>query len=138
MDTGIVNTRGVYPQLDGNVPLPFRRDLVTAKTDVVTSDNNRFFYRFNLDNFNAAENVGGIRVQSNGETNLTNVQAHAFSDTYILGPTKLNTVGFQFFRYSNSLEPFSAEPEQQRPDLSNRAAHRRPAGDDREALSICG
>lgn len=117
LDTGIINTRGVYPQLDGNVPLPFRRDLVTAKMDVVTSDNNRFFYRFNLDNFNAAENVGGIRVRSNGETNLTNVQAHAFSDTYILGPTKLNTVGFQFFRYSNSLEPFSAEPEQQRPDL---------------------
>jgi len=117
LDTGIVNTRGVYPQLDGNVPLPFRRDLVTAKLDVLTSDHNRFFYRFNLDNFNAAENVGGIRVKSNGETNMTNVQAHGFSDTYVLGPTKVNTIGFQFFRYANSLDPFSNSPEQQRPDL---------------------
>jgi len=116
-DTGIVNTRGAYPELEGNVPLPFRRDLVTARMDVLTTDKNRIFYRFNLDNFNAAENVGGIRAKSNGETNLTNVQAHAVSDTYIFGPTKLNTVGFQFYRYANSLQPFSRTPEQQRPDL---------------------
>jgi len=30
-DTGIVNTRGAYPELEGNVPLPFRRDLVTQE-----------------------------------------------------------------------------------------------------------
>jgi len=65
-DTGIVNTRGAYPELEGNVPLPFRRDLVTARMDVLTTDKNRIFYRFNLDNFNAAENVGGIRAKSNG------------------------------------------------------------------------
>jgi hypothetical protein len=116
-DTGIVNTRGEYPELEGNVPLPFRRDLVTARMDVLTTEKNRLFYRFNLDNFNAAENVGGIRARSNGETNQTNVQAHAVSDTYILSPTKLNTIGFQFYRYANSLEPFSDMPEQQRPDL---------------------
>jgi len=79
--------------------------------DVLTTDKNRIFYRFNLDNFNAAENVGGIRAKSNGETNLTNVQAHAVSDTYIFGPTKLNTVGFQFYRYANSLQPFSRTPD---------------------------
>ena len=75
---------------------------------------------------------------SNGETNMTNVQAHAFSDTYILGPTKLNTVGFQFFRYSNSLDPFSAEPEQQRPDLITGRRTGDPSGHDRKALSVCG
>jgi hypothetical protein len=117
LDTGIVFTNGAFPQFEGNVPLPFRRDLVTAKLDVVTSQKNRFFYRFNLDNFNASENVGGIRAQSNGEKNLTNVQAHAFSDTYLFADNKLNRFGFQFFRYANSLVPFSSFPEQQRPDL---------------------
>ncbi|HWH57066.1 MAG TPA: TonB-dependent receptor [Terriglobales bacterium] len=117
LDTGIVNTRGVYPQFDGNVPLPFRRDFVTAKLDVSPTEKNHFFYRFNIDNFNAAENVGGIRVESNGENNLTNTQAHAFSDTYILSPSKVNTFGFQFFRYDNTLAPFSTIPQQTRPDL---------------------
>ena len=117
LDTGVVFTNNAYPDLQGNVPLPFRRDLVTAKLDVVTSQKNRFFYRFNLDNFNASENVGGIRAESNGESNLTNVQAHAFSDTYVFSDSKLNRFGFQFFRYSNSLIPFGNFPEQQRPDL---------------------
>jgi hypothetical protein len=117
LDTGVVFTNNAYPDLQGNVPLPFRRDLVTAKLDVVTSQKNRFFYRFNLDNFNASENVGGIRAESNGESNLTNVQAHAFSDTYLFSDSKLNRFGFQFFRYSNSLIPFGTSPEQQRPDL---------------------
>ena len=116
-DTGIVNTLGVYPQFEGNVPLPFRRDLVTARMDIVTSDKHRLFYRFNLDNFNAAENVGGIRAKSNGETNETNVQAHGVSDTFVISPSEVNTIGFQFYRYANSLIPFSNEPEQQRPDL---------------------
>jgi len=116
-DTGVVFTNGVYPEFEGNFPLPFRRDLVTAKLDVVTSQNNRLFYRFNLDNFNARENIGGIRAESNGETNMTNTQAHAISDTYRFGNNKLNRFGFQFFRYSNSLIPLSDQPEQQRPDL---------------------
>jgi hypothetical protein len=116
-DTGVVFTNGVYPEFEGNFPLPFRRDLVTAKLDVVTSAKNLMFYRFNLDNFNARENIGGIRAESNGETNLTNVQAHAFSDTYMFGNNKLNRFGFQFFRYANSLDPLSDQPEQQRPDL---------------------
>jgi len=73
-------------------------------------------YRFNLDNFNAAENVGGIRAKSNGETNLTNVQAHAVSDTYIFGPTNEHR-WIPVYRYANSLQPFSRTPEQQRPDL---------------------
>jgi hypothetical protein len=85
--------------------------------DIVTSDKHRLFYRFNLDNFNAAENVGGIRAKSNGETNETNVQAHGVSDTFVISPSEVNTIGFQFYRYANSLIPFSNEPEQQRPDL---------------------
>ena len=117
LDTGIVNTLGVFPQFDGNVPLPLRRDFVTAKLDYAMTEKNHLFYRFNIDNFSAQENVGGIRAKSDGETNLTNTQAHAISDTYVISSSKINTLGFQFFRYNNSLQPFSDMPQQQRPDL---------------------
>lgn len=117
LDTGIVNTLGVFPEFDGNVPLPLRRDFVTAKLDWAMSAKNHIFYRFNIDNFSAQENVGGIRAKSDGETNLTNTQAHAISDTYVISSNMINTLGFQFFRYNNSLQPFSDIPQQQRPDL---------------------
>lgn len=117
LDTGIVNTRGQYTQFDANVPLPIRRDFVTAKLDYQMTEKNHIFYRFNIDDFTAQENVGGIRAKSNGETNLTNTQAHAVSDTYEFGANKINTLGFQFFRYNNSLAPFSEIPEESRPDL---------------------
>src|SRR6202050_2909570 len=75
-DVGVVNTFGVYPQFQGNFPLPLRRDFVTAKLDWAQSEKNHIFYRFNLDNFDATQNVGGIRAESNGESNLTNTPAH--------------------------------------------------------------
>ena len=117
LNTGVVNTLGIFPQFDGNVPLPLRRDFVTAKLDYEMTEKNHLFYRFNIDDFTAAENVGGIRAKSNGETNLTNTQAHAVSDTYTISPTKINTFGFQFFRYNNTIAPFSNLPEESRPDL---------------------
>lgn len=117
LDTGIVNTLGAFPQFDGNVPLPLRRDFVTAKLDYAITDKNHIFYRFNLDNFDAQENVGGIRAKSDGESNLTNTQAHGVSDTWVISPTMVNTLGFQFFRYNNTLAPFSDDAQQQRPDL---------------------
>ena len=116
-DVGVVNTFGVYPQFQGNFPLPLRRDFVTAKLDWAQSEKNHIFYRFNLDNFDASQNVGGIRAESNGESNLTNTQAHGASDTYVISPNKVNTFGFQFYRYANALEPFSHDPEMKRPDL---------------------
>src|SRR5262249_26411794 len=70
-DTGIVNTNGIYPEFEGNFPLPFRRDFVTAKADYNINNEHRLSFRFNLDDFKAAENVGGIRAFSNGRNDIT-------------------------------------------------------------------
>ena len=117
-DVGIVNTNGAFPQFDGSFPLPFRRDFVTAKVDYVATEKHRLFGRYNLDNFNSAENVGGINSESTGRNNLTNTQSGAVSDTYLLSPDSLNTVGFQFFHFNNVLKPFfPLTANQVRPDL---------------------
>jgi len=63
--------------------------------DVLTTDKNRIFYRFNLNNFNAAENVG--ESAPNPRRNQSNeCSGTRGGDTYIFGPTKLNTVDSSF------------------------------------------
>jgi Carboxypeptidase regulatory-like domain/TonB dependent receptor/TonB-dependent Receptor Plug Domain len=118
LDTGIVNTNGHYPQFDGNFPLPFRRDFVTTKADYVINNSHHFSYRFNLDDFNATENVGGIRAFSNGRHDLTRTSSNAGTETWLISPTKVNTVGFQYFHFNNLLQPIDKPgPQFTRPDL---------------------
>jgi hypothetical protein len=118
LDAGIVNTNGHYPQFDGSFPLPFRRDFVTAKGDYVINTAHHFSYRFNLDDFNAAENVGGIRAFSNGRNDITRTSSNAGSETWVISPTKVNTIGFQYFHFNNLLQPFDKPgPQFTRPDL---------------------
>jgi hypothetical protein len=117
-DVGIVNTNGVYPQFDGSFPLPFRRDFVTAKLDYVGTGKHRLSARYNLDDFNSAENVGGINSESTGRNNLTTTQSAAGSDTYLVSANSLNTFGFQYFHFKNLLQPFfPLTANQVRPDL---------------------
>jgi hypothetical protein len=117
-DTGIVNTNGLYPEFEGDFPLPFRRDFVTTKADFNINSKHRLSYRFNLDDFNAAENVGGIRAYSNGRNDITRTSSNGFDETWVISPSKVNTVGFQYFHFNNLLKPFSAPgPQFTRPDL---------------------
>jgi len=117
-DTGIVNTNGHYPQFEGNFPLPFRRDFVTTKADYNLNNQHRLSFRFNLDDFNAAENVGGIRAFSNGRNDITRTSSNAANETWVISPNKVNTVGFQYFHFNNLLKSFSApSPQFTRPDL---------------------
>jgi len=118
VDSGIVNTNGIYPQFEGSFPLPFRRDFVTTKADYVINNQHRLSYRFNLDDFNAAENVGGIRALSNGRHDLTTTSSNAVSETWVISSNKVNTVGYQYFHFNNLLKPFDAPgPQFTRPDL---------------------
>jgi carboxypeptidase family protein/TonB-dependent receptor-like protein len=118
LDTGIVNTNGHYPQFEGAFPLPFRRDFVTAKADYNINSAHRLSYRFNLDDFNAAENVGGIRAFSNGRNDITRTSSNAGNETWVISPNKVNTVGYQYFHFHNLLKSFSPpSPQFTRPDL---------------------
>ena len=118
LDTGIVNTNGHYPQFEGNFPLPFRRDFVTTKADYNINSRHRLSYIFNLDDFNAAENVGGIRALSNGRHDITRTSSNAASETWVISPNKVNTVGYQYFHFNNLLQSFSPpSPQFTRPDL---------------------
>jgi hypothetical protein len=117
-DTGIVNTNGIYPQFEGNFPLPFRRDFVTAKADYNINNEHRLSFRFNLDDFNAAENVGGIRAFSNGRNDITRTSSNAGNETWVISPNKVNNVGFQYFHFNNLLQSFSPpSPQFTRPSL---------------------
>jgi carboxypeptidase family protein/TonB-dependent receptor-like protein len=116
-DTGIVNTNGAFPQFEGNFPLPFRRDFVTTKLDYVATSAHRLTFRFNLDDFKAAENVGGIRALSNGRNDITRTSSNAFTDTWVISNNKVNTIGFQYFHFNNLLQSFSTGSEQRRPSL---------------------
>jgi len=118
LDTGIVNTNGQYPQFEGNFPLPFRRDFVTTKADYIINKSHSLSFRFNLDDFNAAENVGGIRAHSNGRNDITRTSSNAGNETWVISPNKINTVGFQYFHFNNLLKSFSPpSPQFTRPDL---------------------
>ena len=117
-DTGIVNTNGIYPEFEGNFPLPFRRDFVTTKADYNINNEHRLSFRFNLDDFKAAENVGGIRAFSNGRNDITRTSSNAGNETWIISPNKVNNVGFQYFHFNNLLQSFSPpSPQFSRPDL---------------------
>ena len=116
-DVGIVNTNGAYPQYDRTWPLPFRRDFVTARADYVINDHNRLFYRFNLDDFDGREDVGGARDYTSGRSDATNTQSHGLGLTSVLSNTKVNTLLFGFTRYSNLLEPLSTSLSESFPDL---------------------
>jgi Carboxypeptidase regulatory-like domain/TonB dependent receptor/TonB-dependent Receptor Plug Domain len=117
-DTGIVNTNGIYPEFEGNFPLPFRRDFVTTKADYNINNEHRLSFRFNLDDFKAAENVGGIRAFSNGRDDITRTSSNAGNETWIISPNKVNNVGFQYFHFNNLLQSFSPpSPQFTRPDL---------------------
>ena len=116
------------------MPLPLRRDFVTAKLDYAITDKNHIFYRFNLDNFNAQENVGGIRAKSDGESNLTNTQAHGVSDTWVISPTKVNTLGLSILPLQQHPRAIFGRAAAAASGFDHRPAHRRPAGNDREEV----
>ncbi len=118
LDTGIVNTTGHFPEFDGNFPLPFRRDFVTTKADYNLNNQHHLSFRFNLDDFIAAENVGGIRAFSNGRSDITRTSSSAFTETWVISSSKVNTIGYQYFHFNNLLKSFSPpSPQFTRPDL---------------------
>ena len=115
--TGIVNTNGAYPQYDGSFPLPFRRDLVTAKLDYTPNDRQHMFWRYNLDDFFGKEATGGIISQESGRTDATASESAAFNHTYVVSPTQLNSLGVQLSQYHNHMEPLSTAIGESFPNL---------------------
>jgi len=114
---GIINTNGAFPQFDRTVPVPFREDLFSGKSDYNASNKERIFVRVNLDNLDDDENIGGNADVSAGWRNTTTDISVAANQTYQISGNALNSFGLQYTSFSNALTPLSNMPGEIRPSL---------------------
>lgn len=107
----IVNTGGVFPDLDGDaVAIPFTDKLITAKSTVNISAAQylqvRYGYQKNADKYGA----GSLSLPSSLGTLTNEYESYLLGHTWTLGGTRVNDFVYQWTKFDNAITADSDEP----------------------------
>jgi hypothetical protein len=108
-----INTGGVFPQLEGAFPAPFRDLLMVAKLDHHFNPAHSFSFRSTFQRNTSREglridpniSVGGPPTASAFQVATNENISWQGTDTYVLSPRTLNQFTVQFNRFINNLVP---------------------------------
>jgi Carboxypeptidase regulatory-like domain/TonB dependent receptor len=108
--TQAVNTQGLFPNLDGIFPVPYRENLFTGKVTTNLNPAQYLSVRYARNNNSQPYNAAPNSTFDNWGDSTNKFNSINLNHNWVLGGSKLNEFIFQYADFSNNIASRSSKP----------------------------
>jgi hypothetical protein len=111
-----VNTKGLFPNLDGSYDIPYRENLFTGKVTATVNPDNYLTVRYGRNSNSQPYDASPTNAPNAWGDSVNKFNSINANYNTVLGATTLNEVIFQYADFSNHISPRSTETRQTFPN----------------------